>query len=62
MPRAELLAALLNTTTGHVVYLAIKDYIKNRISLIDSQIALFWISNCRSQMKQWVRNRLIEIN
>ena len=62
IPRAELFAALLNAMTGHVVYTALSEYIKTRVHLTDSQIALFWINNTKSQMKQWVRNRVIEIN
>ena len=62
LPRAELFAALLNATTGHVAYLSLKKLIKNRVHLTDSQITLFWINNDKSQMKQWVRNRVIEIN
>ena len=30
--------------------------------MTDSQITLFWINNNISQMKQWVRNRVIKIN
>ena len=62
IPRAELFAAVLNATTGHVVHLSLSKYIKNRVSLTDSQIVLFWINNTNSQLKQWVRNRVIEIN
>ena len=62
IPRAELFAAVLNATTGHIVNLSLKNFIKNRISLTDSQVALFWISNPEMQLKQWVRNRVIEIN
>ena len=62
LPRAELFAALLNATTGHVAYLSLKKLIKNRVHLTDSQITLFWINNDKSQMKQWVRNRVIGIN
>ena len=58
MPRAELYAASLNAATGHVVYLALKDYIKSRIHLTDNEITLFWITNTKLQMKQWVRNRV----
>ena len=42
--------------------LSLKDLIKSRLSLVDSQIALFWIISTHSQLKQWVRNRVIEIN
>ena len=62
LPRAELFAATLNATTGHVVILSLRDLVKSRISLVDSQIALFWIISTHTQLKQWVRSRVIEIN
>ncbi len=61
LPRAELFAATLNATTAHIVKLSLSDHIEDRISLIDSQIALFWIANVQSELKQWARNRVIEI-
>ena len=62
LPRAELFAATLNATTGHIVKISLGDMVKNRVSLTDSQITLFWIMSTQSQLKQWVRNRVIEIN
>ena len=62
LPRSELLAACLNTTTGHVVKLSFGSYHKNCIKLTDSQVVLHWINNTESVWKQWVRNRVIEIN
>ena len=62
IPRAELFAAGLNASTSHVVNLALDKYVKNRVSLTDSQIVLYWINNPQLQLKQWVRNRVIEIN
>ena len=47
MPRAELFAAALNATTGHIVYLSLQKYIESRIRLTDSQIALFGVNNTR---------------
>ena len=32
------------------------------MKLTDSQIALYWINSTRSELKLWVRNRVIEIN
>ena len=61
LPRAELFAATLNATTAHIVRLSLQDHIESRLSLIDSQIALFWIANTQSELKQWARNRVIEI-
>ena len=60
--RVELFAAALNATTGHIVYLSLQKYIKSRIRLTDSQIALFWVNNTQGELKQWVRNRVIGIN
>ena len=40
LPRAELFAATLNATTGHIVKLSLKDLVKSRVSLVDS-----WIIN-----------------
>ena len=62
LPRAELFAASLNASRGHVVKLALGDLHKECIKLTDSQIALNWISNTRTPLKQWVRNKVVEIN
>ena len=62
IPRAELYAAVLNAYTEHVVKSALGDYITNRLSLTDSQIVLYWINNSKLQLKQWLRNRIIEIH
>ena len=62
VPRAELFAAVLNASTGHVVNSALGEFIKNRLSLTDSQIVLFWINNFKLELKQWVRSRIVEIH
>ena len=62
LPRAELLAAYLNATTGHIVKLSLGDRHKECIKVTDSQITLNWISNSRNPLKQWVRNKVVEIN
>ena len=62
LPRSELLAACLNATTGHVVKLSFGPYHKKCIKLTDSQVVLHWINNTNGALKQWVRNRVIEIN
>ena len=62
MPRPELVAAVLNASTGHVVKLSFGKYFKKCLKLTDSQIVLHWISNRKLAMKQWVRSRVIEIN
>ena len=51
IPRAELMAASLNASTGHVVNHALSDMIKGRMHFTDSQIALCWINNSRLCLK-----------
>ena len=62
VPRSELFTAALNASTRHVVNLALGEFMKNRVSLMDSQIVLFWINTSKLQLKQWVRNRIVEIH
>ena len=62
MARSELFAATLNAYTGHVVKLSFGKYHKSCVKLTDSQIVLYWLNNTKSAMRQWVRNRVIEIN
>ena len=62
VPRAELIAAQLNATTGHVVKLSLGKLHKECIKLTDSQVVLHWVSNTQKILKQWVRNRVVEIN
>ena len=62
LPRSELLVAYLNATTGHVIKLTFGSYHKKCIKLTDSEVVLHWINNTDSALKQWVRNRVIEIN
>ena len=61
-PRAELLAATLKATAGHVVKISLSPMLKEQIKLTDSQVTLHWINNEGGVLKQWVRNRVIEIN
>ena len=59
-PRAELFAALINTHAGEVVRRALCKYHQQALKFTDSQIVIYWI--CNNQiLKQWVRNRIIEI-
>ena len=60
-PRAELIAAMLNSHTGEVVKRAFGSLHKKSWKLSDSQIVLFWINNHQKALKQWVRTRVIEI-
>ena len=61
MPRAELLAATINATSGHVVKISFGKYFSKALKLTDSQIVLHWINCTRSELRLWVRNRVIEI-
>ena len=61
IPRAELAAALLNASTGHVVRLSLKDMHKKSWKLTDSQVTLHWLNCTKSALKMWVRNRVVEI-
>ena len=62
LPRAELLATRLNATTGNVVKLSFGTLHKECIKITDSQVTLNWISNTKNPLKQWVRNKVVEIN
>ncbi|XP_057294722.1 uncharacterized protein LOC130623268 [Hydractinia symbiolongicarpus] len=62
LPRAELYAALLNTHTGEIVKRSFKNLVKSTKKFTDSQITLHWISNDEKPLKQWVRNRVLEIH
>ena len=61
MPRAELVAAVLNASTGHVVRLSLKKFYKRAWKLTDSQVVMHWINNTRSALKMYVRSRVGEI-
>ena len=61
VPRAELVAALLNASTGHIVKLSLKELLVRRWKLTDSQVALHWINSTKTKLKQFIRNRSIEI-
>ena len=60
-PRAELYAALLNAHTGEIVRRSLSKWHRSSSKLTDSQITLHWINNDNKRLKQWVRNRVIEI-
>ena len=51
IPRAELEAAHLNASTGHVVRLSLKDRHEKSWKLSDSHVALHWISSIKSTLK-----------
>ena len=60
-PRAELYTALINTHTGEVVRRAFGQHHTNDFKITDSHTVLHWISNENRPLKEWVRNRIIEI-
>ena len=60
-PPAELYAALINTHTEEIIRRVFGPYHMNAFKFTDSQIVLHWISNENRSLKQWVRNRIIEI-
>ena len=61
-PCAVLFAANLNGHTGEVFKRSFGDYHRTALKLTDSQITLHWINNRELPLKQWVRNRVIEIS
>ena len=60
-PRAELYAALINAYAGEVVRRSFRQDHKEAIKFTDSQISLHWITNQEKSLKQWTRNRVMEI-
>ena len=62
LPRAELLASTLNTHTTEIVKRSLKEKIVSCIYVLDSEIALHWITTQTKQLKPWIRNRVIEIS
>ena len=61
IPRAELLAANLNAHTGEVVRRALSKFNPTSQKFTDSQVTMHWLHNQELQLKQWTRNRVVEI-
>ena len=61
-PRAELYAALVNTHSSEIVSRSLYRFHHSSLKFTDSQIVLFWLKNDSKVLKQWVRNRVIEIH
>ena len=61
LPRAELTAALTNAYTGEVVRRSFKNYHSGSLKFTDNQACLYWITNDKKPLKEWVRNCVIEI-
>ena len=60
-PRGELYASLVLTHAAEVVKKALGEFHKGSVKFTDSQIVLFWLTNDSRALKQWIRNRVIEI-
>ena len=60
-PRRELTAAVMCAHTGEVVKKALSKHHTSTIKLTDSQIVLHWICNSEIPLKQYCRDRVIEI-
>ena len=60
-PRAELYAALVNTHAGEVVRRSLGAKHQGSLKFTDSQIVLYWICKNNHILKQWARNRVIEV-
>ena len=52
----------MNAATGHIIKKAFGKYHKKCIKLLDSTVALHWISSKLTMLKTWVRTRVVEIN
>ena len=61
IPRAELVAAVLNASTGHIVRSSLREHHKRSWHITDSQVALHIINCFKAALKTWSRNRVVEI-
>ena len=61
IPRAELFAANINSHTGEIVKRSFGELHVKCTKLTDSQVTLHWINNQELPLKQWPRNRVVEI-
>ena len=62
IPRAELVAAVLNASTGFVVKSSLRERVKKSWYVTDSQVTLYLINSTTAALKVWTRNRVVEIN
>ena len=62
LPRAELLAAVLNIHLCQVVKQALGERVLRQVIVTDSEIALYWMNNDTKNLKPYTRNRVIEAN
>ena len=61
-PRGEMVAAVLNASTGFVVKSSLKDRVKRSWYVTDSQVTLYLINSTTAALKTWPRNRVVEVN
>ena len=61
IPRAELFAANINAHTGEIVRRSFGELHVKCTKLTDSQVTLHWINNQELPLKQWPRNRVVDI-
>ena len=61
LPRAELLAASLNASTGHIVKTAFGERHTKAYKLTDSQVVMHWMHCFRSKLKMFIRNLVLNI-
>ena len=61
IPRAELVAAVLNASTGFVVKSSLSDRVKRSWYVTDSQVTLYLINSTTAALKTWTRNRVVEV-
>ena len=62
LPRAELMASVLNVHITEVVRRSLQEMVADKVFVTDSEIALHWMNSETKQLKPWVRNRVIEAN
>lgn len=61
LPRLELMAAVLGARLGKYLRDLFKSLVKEFVFWTDSLIVLYWIKGCAKQWKQFVSNRVVEI-
>ena len=62
IPRAELMAASMNATTGYTVQKAFGKYHTGHLKFTDSTVAFHWLSCHKTALKVGVRGHVVEIN
>ena len=60
IPRAELVAARLNSQVGHIVHRPLGDRHVKRYRVTDSEITLHWLNSWEKPLKQFVRGIVVD--